>query len=56
MTIGTLRFEEGFHKMRNTFFQSPELVGFVEGMVPMFLTQIIPWNQKTKVREIQLLR
>jgi spore photoproduct lyase len=48
MTIGTLRFEEGFHKMRNTFFQSPELAGFVEGMVPMFQPKLFPGTKKPK--------
>ena len=48
LTIGTLRFEEGFHKMRNTFFQSPELVRFVEGMVPMFSPKLFPGTKKPK--------
>ena len=48
VTIGTLRFEEGFHKMRNTFFQSPELVGFVDGMVPMFSSKLFPGSKRPK--------
>lgn len=48
VTIGTLRFEEGFHKMRNTFFQSRELAGFVEGMVPMFQPKLFPGTKKPK--------
>ena len=48
VTIGTLRFEEGFHKMRNTFFQSPELVEFVQGMVPMFSSKLFPGSKRPK--------
>jgi spore photoproduct lyase len=48
VTIGTLRFEEGFYKMRNTFFQSPELVRFVNGMVPMFSPKIFPGSKRPK--------
>jgi spore photoproduct lyase len=29
VTIGTLRFEEGFYKMRNTFFSNPEVIKFL---------------------------
>lgn len=48
VTIGTLRFEEGFYKMRNTFFQSPELARFVNGMVPMFSPKMFPGAQRPK--------
>ncbi len=34
--------------MRNTFFQSPELVGFVEGMVPMFSPKSFPGTKRPK--------
>jgi spore photoproduct lyase len=48
VTIGTLRFEEGFYKMRNTFFQSSELVKFVDGMVPMFQPKLFPGTKRPK--------
>jgi spore photoproduct lyase len=48
VTMGTLRFEEGFHKMRNTFFQSQELVNIVNGMVPMFLPKLFPGTKRPK--------
>jgi spore photoproduct lyase len=48
VTIGTLRFEEGFYKMRNTFFQAPELVRFVDGMVPMFSPKLFPGTKRPK--------
>jgi spore photoproduct lyase len=48
VTIGTLRFEEGFYKMRNTFFQSKELVKFVDGMVPMFDPKLFPGNKRSR--------
>jgi len=37
VTLGTLRFEEGFYNMRNTIFTSgPDLSNFIEEMEPMF--------------------
>jgi spore photoproduct lyase len=48
VTIGTLRFEEGFYKMRNTFFQSKELVEFVDGMVPMFSPKLFLGTKRPK--------
>jgi spore photoproduct lyase len=48
VTIGTLRFEEGFYKMRNTFFQSKELVKFVDSMVPMFSPKLFPGAKRPK--------
>jgi len=48
MTIGTLRFEEGFYKMRNTFFQSKDLSRFVDGMMPMFSPKSFPGTKKPK--------
>ena len=37
ITLGTLRFEEGFYNMRNTIFTSgPDLPNFLENMQPMF--------------------
>jgi len=48
VTIGTLRFEEGFYKMRNTFFANPDLVKFVDGMVPMFSPKLFPGTKRPK--------
>jgi spore photoproduct lyase len=48
VTIGTLRFEEGFYKMRNTLFQSQELARFVDGMVPMFQPKLFPETKRPK--------
>jgi len=48
VTIGTLRFEEGFYKMRNTFFTNPELIKFVDGMVPMFSPKSFPGTKRPK--------
>ena len=48
VTVGTLRFEEGFHKMRNTIFQTPGLAGFVEGMVPMFQPKLFDGAKRPK--------
>jgi spore photoproduct lyase len=37
VTLGTLRFEEGFYNMRNTIFTSgPDLLNIIEKMEPMF--------------------
>ena len=37
ITLGTLRFEEGFYNMRNSIFTSgPDLPNFIEDMQPMF--------------------
>ena len=37
ITLGTLRFEEGFYNMRNSIFTSgPDLPNFIEEMEPMF--------------------
>ena len=48
VTLGTLRFEEGFHKMRKTFFTNPKLVRFVDGMVPMFSPKLFPGTKRPK--------
>jgi spore photoproduct lyase len=48
VTIGTLRFEEGFYKMRNTFFTNRELTKFVGGMVPMFSPKLFPGTKRPK--------
>jgi len=48
VTIGTLRFEDGFYKMRNTLFRSQELARFVDGMVPMFQPKLFPGTKRPK--------
>ena len=49
ITLGTLRFEEGFYKMRNTIFTSgPNLPKFMEEMVPMFQPKTFPGIKKAK--------
>ena len=49
ITLGTLRFEEGFYKMRNTIFTSgPDLPNFLEKMVPMFKPKKFPGSKKPK--------
>jgi len=49
ITLGTLRFEEGFYKMRNTFFTSgPELPEFMEDMQPMFPAKKFPGLKRPK--------
>jgi spore photoproduct lyase len=50
ITIGTLRFEEGFYKMRRTIFHSgPELPGYLEEMVPMFEPRILEGRKRPMV-------
>jgi len=49
ITLGTLRFEEGFYKMRNTFFTSgPDLPEFMEDMQPMFPAKKFPGLKRPK--------
>jgi len=49
ITLGTLRFEEGFYNMRKTIFTTgPELPGFMEKMKPMFLPKLFAGNKKPK--------
>ena len=49
ITIGTLRFEEGFHKMRDSFFTTGKnLCGYVDGMKPMFPPRMFPGKNKPK--------
>lgn len=49
ITIGTLRFEEGFCKMRKTIFtKDSDLRKFVEGMEPMFLPKLFPGYKRPK--------
>jgi len=50
ITLGTLRFEEGFYKMRNTFFSTgPDLKEMMETMTPMFQPKIFPGGERPKV-------
>jgi spore photoproduct lyase len=49
ITIGTLRFEEGFYNMRNTIFTSgPDLPNFLENMQPMFSAKKFSGSKKPK--------
>lgn len=49
ITIGTLRFEEGFYKMRKTIFtKSSDLPHFLEGMEPMFPPKPFPGYKRSK--------
>lgn len=49
ITLGTLRFEEGFYNMRNTIFTSgPGLPNYMEDMVPMFKPKKLPGSKKPK--------
>jgi spore photoproduct lyase len=49
ITIGTLRFEEGFYKMRKTIFtKDSDLPKFVEGMEPMFPPKAFPGYKRAK--------
>ena len=50
ITLGTLRFEEGFYKMRNSIFTTgPDLSNFVESMKPMFPAKKFRKSKKPKV-------
>jgi spore photoproduct lyase len=49
ITIGTLRFEEGFHKMRKTIFSKDcDLPQFLERMEPMFPPKSFPGYKGAK--------
>jgi spore photoproduct lyase len=49
MTIGTLRFEEGFYNMRNTIFTTgPVLPGMMEQMAPMFKPRAFPGSKRPR--------
>jgi spore photoproduct lyase len=49
VTLGTLRFEEGFYNMRNTIFTSgPDLPNFLENMQPMFPAKKFRGSKKPK--------
>ena len=50
ITLGTLRFEEGFYKMRNSIFTTgPDLPNFLESMQPMFPAKKFRKSKKPKV-------
>jgi spore photoproduct lyase len=49
VTLGTLRFEEGFYNMRNTIFTSgPDMSKFMEEMEPMFPPKLFAGMKKPK--------
>jgi len=49
ITLGTLRFEEGFYNMRNSIFTSgPDLPNFIEDMQPMFPAKKFRVSKKPK--------
>ena len=49
ITLGTLRFEEGFYKMRNSIFTSgSDLPDFLEAMQPMFSAKNFPGLKRPK--------
>lgn len=53
ITIGTLRFEEGFYNMRNRLLK-PELSPYLDDMVPMFPPKLFPGTQNRKPANIAL--
>jgi len=49
VTLGTLRFEEGFYNMRNSIFTTgPDLPNFLESMAPMFPPKKVRGTKKPK--------
>jgi spore photoproduct lyase len=50
VTLGTLRFEEGFYEKRNSIFTSgPELPAILEDMQPMFEPKLFPGKKRPKI-------
>jgi spore photoproduct lyase len=50
ITLGTMRFEDGFYKMRNSIFSSgPELPAFLEEMQPMFPPKTFPGKKRPSI-------
>jgi spore photoproduct lyase len=50
ITLGTMRFEDGFYKMRNSIFTSgPELPAFLEEMRPMFEPKVFAGKSRPSV-------
>ena len=49
ITLGTLRFEDQFYKMRDIFISTgPELINMMEDMTPMFEPKLFEGNKKPK--------
>lgn len=49
VTLGTLRFEEGFYRMRNTLFsKGTEATQYLDGMEPMFPSKVFPGSKRPK--------
>jgi len=47
ITLGTLRFEDGFYKMRDSIFKSgPELPAIIKDMQPMFEPKLYPGRRR----------
>jgi spore photoproduct lyase len=56
ITLGTLRFEPGFYKMRQSIFTTgPELPGYLERMQPMFEPQVFPGSNRPRVGKYSFL-
>ena len=50
ITLGTLRFEDGFYKMRDSIFRSgPELPTIIKDMQPMFEPKLYPGKKRPSV-------
>jgi len=50
ITVGTLRFEEGFYNMRQSIFiTGPELPSMMDNMIPMFTPKIFAGLKKEKI-------
>jgi spore photoproduct lyase len=50
ITLGTMRFEDGFHKMRNSIFASgPELPAMLSEMQPMFEQKAFPGKSRPSI-------
>jgi spore photoproduct lyase len=50
ITLGTLRFEDGFYKMRDSIFKSgPELRAIIKDMQPMFEPKLYPGKKRPSV-------
>ena len=49
ITIGTLRFEEGFYRMRNSIFsKDSELPNLIKNMKPMFSPKLFPGSKRAR--------
>ncbi len=57
MTLGTVRLEKCFHKMRESILSTgPELPAMLKGIVPMFEPKVFASSKKNEGWEIQLPR